>query len=181
MKLLIASDLHGSAYYTALLAKRYEAEGAGRLLLLGDLLYHGPRNALPEEYNPAKVASMLNELKDNILAVRGNCDSAVDQMVLAFPIDAPYAVVFDGNATLYLSHGDVFSPDAPMPHKNGDVLLTGHTHVPTVKRGDMLFLNPGSVSIPKGDSDHSYMTYENGLFTFKKIDGTSYDEVPLRA
>ena len=179
MKFLIASDIHGSAHFARQLASRYEAEGASRLLLLGDLLYHGPRNALPEEYYPAGVAAILNELKDDILAVKGNCDSAVDQAVLSFPIEAPYAVIFDGEATLYLSHGDIFTPEAPLPHKKGDVLLTGHTHVPHVIRKDMLFLNPGSVSIPKGDSDHSYLVYESGLFTFKKMDGTVYNQVPL--
>ena len=181
MRFLIASDLHGSAYYTRLLLERFREEGADRLLLLGDLLYHGPRNALPEEYDPAAVAAMLNEKKDVILAVKGNCDSAVDQMVLGFPIEAPYLPVFSDGFSLYLTHGDIFTPESPMPMPRGSVYLFGHIHVPVNETRDgILFLNPGSVSIPKGESTHSYMIFEKGVFTFKKIDGTPYDEAAIR-
>ena len=182
MKFLIASDLHGSAHFTRLLLERFRKEQADRLLLLGDLLYHGPRNALPEEYDPARVAAMLNEYKDVILAVKGNCDSSVDQMVLEFPIEAPYLPVFQGGTSLYLTHGDVFTPEKPMPMPRGSAFLFGHIHVPVNEwRGGILFLNPGSVSIPKGESTNGYMVFEKGVFTFKKIDGTPYDKAVLRA
>ena len=182
MKFLIASDLHGSAHFTRLLLERFREEKADRLLLLGDLLYHGPRNALPEEYDPASVAAMLNEYKDVILAVKGNCDSAVDQMVLDFPIEAPYLPVFADGASLMLTHGDIFTPEKPMPLPAGSAFLFGHIHVPVNERRDgILFLNPGSVSIPKNGSDHGYLTFEEGVFTFKKIDGTPYDKASLRA
>ena len=182
MKLMIASDLHGSAYYTRLLLERFRAEEAERLLLLGDLLYHGPRNALPLEYDPASVAAMLNGYKDVILAVKGNCDSAVDQMVLDFPIEAPYLPVFADGYSLYLTHGDVFTPEKPMPVPHGSAFLFGHIHVQVNERRDgILFLNPGSVSIPKNGSRSGYMIFEKGVFTFKNTDGAPFDEAALRA
>jgi len=179
MKLLIASDLHGSAYYAKKLTERYEAEGAEKLLLLGDLLYHGPRNDFPRDYSPKDCIPVLNALSADILAVRGNCDSEVDQMVLDFPIMADYTAFAADRITFFLTHGHIYCADAPMPHKKGDVMLSGHTHLPTVLRRDMLFLNPGSLSIPKGDSTYGYMTYEKGLFSFKTIEGETYREVPL--
>ena len=182
MRFLIASDLHGSAYFTRLLLERFEKERADWLLLLGDLLYHGPRNALPREYDPAAVAAMLNGWKDRILAVKGNCDSAVDQMVLDFPIEAPYLPVFADGFSLYLTHGDVFTPESPMPMPPGSAFLFGHIHVQVKeKREGILYLNPGSVSIPKNDSVSAYMIFENGVFTFKNTDGAAFDEAALRA
>ena len=143
-KLLIASDLHGSAYYTKLLMDRIGEEKADRILLLGDLLYHGPRNDLPRDYAPKEVITMLNSIKNEVLCVRGNCDTEVDQMVLDFPIMADYAVL---------------------------ILLNGHTHVPVLHvREDFIFMNPGSVSIPKDGSCHSYMTLEDGNFFWKDVE-----------
>lgn len=179
MKLMIASDLHGSAYYARKLAERYEAEGAEKLLLLGDLLYHGPRNDFPTDYCPKEVIPILNGLAPIILAVRGNCDSEVDQMVLDFPMTADYTALALEETTLFLTHGHVYDPESPMPHRKGDVMLSGHTHLPTVIRRDMLFLNPGSLSLPKENTPNGYMTYEKGLFTFKTVEGETYDQVPL--
>jgi len=179
MKLLIASDLHGSAYYAKKLVERYEAEGADKLLLLGDLLYHGPRNDLPRNYSPKDCIPLLNALSSGVLAVRGNCDSEIDQVVLDFPMMADYASLALTEATFFLTHGHVYYVDKPMPHKKGDVMLSGHTHVPTALRRDMLFLNPGSLSIPKEGSDHGYMTYEKGVFSFKTIEGETYNQIPL--
>ena len=166
MKLLIASDIHGSAYYCRKLIEAYKTENADRLLLLGDLLYHGPRNDLPTEYAPKAVIGMLNELKDDLLCVRGNCDTEVDQMVLDFPIMADYAWIFDGDTRMFLTHGHKFSPDSPPPLSEGDVLVYGHTHIPeNALHGNFLAVNPGSVSIPKNGSSHSAVIYENGVFT----------------
>lgn len=167
MKLFIASDIHGSAYYADLMVKAFEASGACRLVLLGDILYHGPRNDLPRDYAPKKVIEMLNPLADKIIAVRGNCESEVDGMVLSFPVASDYGVIFDGSTTLMLSHGHRAVP----PMTPGTVYLTGHTHVPkqTAENG-ITFLNPGSVSIPKESSPHSYILYENGSFTWMDLE-----------
>ena len=170
MKLLIASDIHGSAYYCAELLRAFEREHADRLLLLGDILYHGPRNDLPRDYSPAQVAVQLNKLRDRILCVRGNCDSDVDQMVLDFPIMADYAVLSAGNSLVYATHGHIFSEEQPPKLCKGDVLLCGHTHVQACTRHDgFTYLNPGSVSIPKGDSVYGYMLLENGEFQWREL------------
>lgn len=169
-KLLIASDIHGSARYCRALLERIEAEAPDRVLLLGDLLYHGPRNDLPEEYAPKEVISMLNGLKNALLCVRGNCDTEVDQMVLDFPIMADYALLSLGDRTVIATHGHHFGEQNPPPHRAGDILLCGHTHIPAYKQhGDFLYLNPGSVSIPKNGSCHSYMVWEKGLFTWRNV------------
>ena len=130
MKFLIASDIHGSAYYCEQLLQAFEREQAARLLLLGDILYHGPRNDLPRDYAPKKVIAMLNGMADTILCVRGNCDTEVDQMVLAFPILADYAVLPAGERLVYVTHGHQFNTKTPPPLCQGDVLLHGHTHIP---------------------------------------------------
>jgi putative phosphoesterase len=170
-KLLIASDLHGSAYYTKLLMERIAEEKADRILLLGDLLYHGPRNDLPRDYAPKEVITMLNSLKNEILCVRGNCDTEVDQMVLDFPIMADYAVLFADGFTVYATHGHRFGEKTPPPLHEGDILLCGHTHVPACRRHEgFTYMNPGSVSIPKDGSLHSYMTLEGGQFVWKDVE-----------
>ena len=172
MKLMIASDLHGSAYYTRKLLQAYEKEQPGKLVLLGDILYHGPRNDLPEEYAPKTVIAMLNPLAEQILCVRGNCEAEVDQMVLDFPVMADYAVLFEQGKTVFLTHGHLFSPQNPPKLQKGDVLLTGHTHIPACEdRGGWWYLNPGSVSIPKNGSWHGYMILEDGRFLWKDLGG----------
>lgn len=175
MKYLIASDLHGSAAYTAQLLDAFRREQADRLILLGDILYHGPRNDLPEGYAPKEVIGLLSPLKDRILAVRGNCDTEVDQMVLPFPILADYAILTAGERLVYLTHGHVYHNDHLPPLMPGDILLHGHTHVPKCQIFDThVYLNPGSVSIPKEGSAHGYMTLEGDLFTWKNLDGESF-------
>lgn len=172
MKWMIASDLHGSAYYCEKMLSAFDREGAQRLLLLGDLLYHGPRNALPEGYDPGAVAGLLNPRRNQLLCVRGNCDAEVDQMVLDFPIQSDLCILEVGTHLLYATHGHVFNMDAPPPICPGDILLHGHTHVPTWEEFgvDNLCLNPGSVSIPKGGSRHSYMTLEGATFQWKDLE-----------
>ena len=175
MKWMIASDIHGSAYYCAALLKRFGEEQPDRLLLLGDILYHGPRNDLPRDYAPKEVIAMLDPLADKILCVRGNCEAEVDQMVLSFPVLADYAVIAEGRTLIYATHGHVFNADHLPPLQKGDILLHGHTHVPCCeKAGGVTVLNPGSVSIPKEQSPHSYMMLENGVFTWKSLDGEVY-------
>ena len=172
MTLMIASDIHGSAHYCRQLMDRLEAENPHRLLLLGDLLYHGPRNALPQEYDCPATAGMLNGVKDLILAVRGNCDCEVDQMVLDFPILADYALVEADGLTLWATHGHRWHEKNLPPMAEGTILLNGHTHVPALRNhGNYFYMNPGSVSIPKEDSWHGYMTLEDGLFLWKDLEG----------
>lgn len=171
MKWMIASDIHGSAYYCRCMLDRYKEEQADRLLLLGDVLYHGPRNDLPREYAPKEVIAMLNPLKDDILCVRGNCDTEVDQMVLDFPVLADYACLDLGNIMVYCTHGHVYNEGKLPPLHKGDILLHGHTHVPVcIEHETYTCMNPGSVSIPKENSHHGYMTLENGVFTWKDVE-----------
>lgn len=172
VKIMIASDIHGSEFYCKKLVDAYKNEGAGRLLLLGDILYHGPRNDLPEGYAPKKVIEILNGMKDELLCVRGNCDTEVDQMVLNFPILGDYAVLSAGDKLIYATHGHKFGKDNPPPLKDGDILLCGHTHIPECTDcGKFIYLNTGSVSIPKENSWHGYIVLENNEFIWKDFDG----------
>ena len=182
MKWMIASDLHGSAYYCRQMIEAFRREGADRLLLLGDLLYHGPRNDLPEGYAPKEVIPLLNSLKPQLLCVRGNCDAEVDQMVLEFPILADYAVLPVGERLVYATHGHVHNLKNLPPLAPGDILLHGHTHIPAwTKFGDgNLYLNPGSLSIPKEGSAHSYMTLEGNTFCWKTLEGNVYHTERLK-
>ena len=181
MKLLIASDIHGSAYYCRELLAAFEREKADKLVLLGDVLYHGPRNDLPKEYAPKEVISLLNGMKNKILCVRGNCDTEVDQMVLEFPILADYCILYAGRRMIYATHGHAYHLKALPPIQPGDVLLHGHTHVPawTEFGEDNLYLNPGSVSIPKEGSAHSYMILEDESVVWKCMDGEVYHSLQL--
>ena len=175
MKWMIASDLHGSAYYCRKMLEAFEREGADRLFLLGDLLYHGPRNDLPREYAPKAVIPLLNGKKEKLLCVRGNCDAEVDQMVLEFPVLADYAVLPVGQRLIYATHGHIYHVKNLPPLAPGDVLLHGHTHVPawTEFGQGNLYLNPGSVSIPKEDSPHSYMTLEGNTMQWKELESSA--------
>ncbi len=175
MKYLIASDIHGSEYYAEKLFSAYKAEKADRMILLGDILYHGPRNDLPKGYLPARVASILNSLKNEIFAVKGNCDSEVDQMVLEFPIMAEYMLMEYNSHIIFVTHGHKFNLDNLPPLKAGDVILHGHTHETVCKESDRItYINPGSVSIPKNNTNHSYIIFEDGIFTWKTIEGEEF-------
>ncbi len=172
---MIASDIPGAAGFCQSLLDAFDREGADRLLLLGDILYHGPRNDLPEGYNPRGVIALLNERRDLLLCVRGNCDTEVDQMVLDFPVMADYALLEIDGRRIYATHGHVFHPDHLPPLRPGDVLLFGHTHIPTrTERNGILCLNPGSVSIPKQNSPHGYMLLTGGEFEWKTLSGETY-------
>lgn len=167
MKLLICSDVHGSAFWCKKVVKEFKKEGADKLVILGDVLYHGPRNPLPDGYDPKEVCKLLNPLAESIIAVRGNCDAEVDQMVLDFNVSSDYSTIYDGERKIVLSHGHRAVP----PLKSGDVYITGHTHVPlnVVEKEGYLHLNPGSISLPKENSAHGYILYENGNFEFKTL------------
>ena len=164
MKLMFASDIHGSLPATERVLELFAQSDARWLVILGDVLNHGPRNALPEGYAPAQVAERLNEPASRIVAVRGNCDSEVDQMLLTFPITAPWQQVLLPERRLFLTHGHLFGPDDEPPLAAGDVLVYGHTHIPVAeKRGDIFHFNPGSVSIPKGGFAASYGMLEEDV------------------
>lgn len=181
MKWFIASDIHGSAYWCKKMLEKFKEENADRILLLGDILYHGPRNDLPKDYAPKEVISMLSGVDCSILSVRGNCDCEVDQMVLPFPVLADYTVIDAGERLIFATHGHLFGAERPLPLKRGDILLSGHTHVPLCEEKDgVMFLNPGSVSIPKNGSANGFMTLENGVFLWKELEsGRVYNEYRL--
>lgn len=168
MKLLIASDIHGSAQYCRQLMEAVERENPTKVLLLGDILYHGPRNALPAQYAPKEVAEMLNTVKEKLICVRGNCDTEVDQMMLEFPVLSDSAMLFCDGITIYAAHGHHGFPAL----QEGSVVVSGHTHIPVdyVKDG-VRYINPGSVSIPKENSWHGYIVLEDGSFTWKNLEG----------
>ena len=172
MKIMIASDIHGSAGCCRQLLERFREEQADRLLLLGDLLYHGPRNDLPEDYAPKQVIAMLNGYRNVLYCVRGNCEAEVDQMVLAFPVMADYALLPVGSRMVFVPHGHVFNQGNLPPMKKGDILLYGHTHVPACEEKDgFVFMNPGSVSLPKNGTSRGYMTLDGTVFEWKTLDG----------
>ena len=180
MKILIASDIHGSAKYCRMLLEAYTREKADRLLLLGDILYHGPRNDLPDEYAPKQVIELLNAHKDEIYSVRGNCEAEVDQMVLGFPVLADYMLLPAKNRMIFATHGHIYNKENLPPMKKGDILLAGHTHVTACEdMGDYIYMNPGSVSIPKEGTPHGFMLLEDGKFIWKDLDGTTLQEYTI--
>ena len=175
MKWFILSDIHGSEYWCKKALERYRDENCRRILLLGDILYHGPRNDLPEGYNPKGVIAMLSAKKDSVLCVRGNCEAEVDQMVLPFPVMADYIAIESGDRVIFATHGHKYDKNNSLPMCRGDVMLSGHTHIPDCTEKDgKYYLNPGSVSLPKEGSRHSYMIYEDGEFWWKDLSGETY-------
>ena len=175
MKYLIASDIHGGAECCRQLLERFEEEKADLLVLLGDLLYHGPRNELPADYQTKAVYEQLNAHAPHILCVQGNCDAEVDQMVLQFPIMNPFLVIRDSGLTIALTHGDRYNAHRLPPVQDPDVILCGHTHRPALEDyRSYVYMNPGSVTLPKDGSSKSYMTMENGLFRWKTLAGEEY-------
>ena len=175
MKLLFASDIHGDYNCALATLEKYREENAEKLILLGDILYHGPRNDLPEGYAPKKVIELLNSAKDELACVRGNCDTEVDQMVLEFPILADYMLIYDKGRSFFVTHGHHHNTQTPPMLKEGDLLIHGHTHVLTVTPfgNGNTYINPGSVSLPKEGNPKSYMVYEDGLFSIKDFDGNT--------
>ena len=182
MKIMIASDIHGSAFWCARLLEEFENEGADKLVLLGDLLYHGPRNPFPDDYSPKKVFEMLNAIKEKLLCVRGNCDSEVDQMVLEFPIMADYALLDANGRKLFLTHGHLYNAENPPVLQKGDLLLNGHFHTPCLKEleNGALYLNCGSVALPKDETPHSYLVFEENTLAWKDLEtGGMFDYAEL--
>lgn len=180
MKWMFASDIHGSAYYCRKMLEACEEEKADRLVILGDILYHGPRNDLPKDYAPKEVIRLLNENKQKLYVVRGNCDAEVDQMVLQFPIMADYCIIIEGTQVIYASHGHIYNEDNLPSMKQGDIFMHGHTHVLRAEKKEWYtILNPGSVSLPKEGNPPTYAILENGCFQIKQFDGTIVKKLML--
>ena len=178
MKLLIASDIHGDAVCCKKMLDAAETNGVDKIVILGDILYHGPRNDLPENYAPKKVIEMLNQISEKLLCVKGNCEAEVDQMVLCFPVMNECAWIYDNacKISMYLSHGHKHNPENLPPLPCGTVFLYGHTHLLGFTEKDgILCLNPGSVSLPKGGNARSYALYEDGSFSIVSLDGEVID------
>ena len=179
--LLICSDIHGDAISAEMAIDAFKRHGADRLVILGDILYHGPRNDLPSGYAPKKVIELLNPYRESILAVRGNCEAEVDQMVLDFPVLADYAFLEMDGLRMLLTHGHVINKNYCPQLRRGDILLHGHTHVPVAEEfsDGLYYINPGSTSIPKENSPKSYIYYNNRRFEFFSLDGEKYKEFAL--
>lgn len=174
MKLMFASDIHGSFSSCSRMLKAFDMEKAEKLFLLGDILYHGPRNDLPAGYAPKEVARLLNERRSVLFCVGGNCDSEVDQTMLDFPISAEYALLFLNERTVFITHGHKYNNETPPLLQKGDILLHGHTHIQTIETNlDYVYINPGSVSIPKENNPKSYMIFDDGKFSIKSLDDNS--------
>mgnify|MGYP001394871022 CR=1 FL=1 len=180
MKLFFMSDIHGSIYFLNRALERFEEEKADYMVILGDELYHGARNPLPLEYNPKKVAEILNSLSDRIIAVRGNCDSEVDEMVIDFPIMATYSTILYDNKRLFLTHGHIYNESNMPKLRDGDVLIYGHTHIPKAEKvGNIYIINPGSITFPKEDNPHTYGVLEGNVFKIKDLDGNVFKEISI--
>lgn len=170
MKILIASDIHGSAHFAEKLKERFNAEGAEKLILLGDIYNHGPRNPFPEEYAPQKVADILNSVKDNLIVVKGNCDSDVDTLISEFDF-VDNTVIISGDKTVFCTHGHVYNKDN-LPLTRFDAVIYGHFHTGFIERvGDIVVANAGSVSLPKNGTPHSYIMLDGNVITLKTLEG----------
>lgn len=180
MKLFFISDIHGSELFLNKALEAFEREQADQIIILGDELYHGPRNPLPEGYNPKVVAEILNKYKDKIIAVRGNCDSEVDQMVIEYPIMSDYVILADNNRKFFLTHGHIYSPVNLPKLSEGDVFCYGHTHIPVAEKKESInIFNPGSITLPKENNPNSYGIYFDGKLFVKTLDGKIIKELIL--
>lgn len=178
MKIFFISDIHGSAYFLKKALEQYKKENADYLVILGDELYHGARNPIPEGYNPREVAEILNQYKDKILAVRGNCDGEVDQMVLTYPVMSTYSIILYNNRRLFLTHGHIYNAENKPNISPGDVLIYGHTHIPVAEEQEGIFVvNPGSITFPKQNTPHCYGVLCDDVFKIKTLDGDVFKEI----
>ncbi|NLN41251.1 MAG: phosphodiesterase [Clostridiales bacterium] len=180
MRILFVADIHGSLYFTNKALEAFYRENANYIVLLGDVLYHGARNPLPKDYNPAQVANLLNKHRDRIIAVRGNCDSEVDQMVLSFPIMSDYSTILCNERRIFLTHGHIYNKDNLPKLSSGDILFYGHTHINEVIKTDNIYvINLASITLPKENNPHSYGILDNNIFTIKNVEGNIFREIDL--
>lgn len=180
MKIFFMSDIHGSLYYTKKALEGFKKENADYIAILGDELYHGARNPLPEEYNTKEVTKLLNEYSDRIIAIRGNCDSEIDELVLDFPMMSTYSVILYDDRRLFLTHGHIYNEDNLPKLRKGDVFIYGHTHVPKAEKKDGIYIiNPGSITFPKENNPNSYGILEENIFKIKDLNGSVLKEIEL--
>lgn len=178
MKIFFISDIHGSLYYAKKALEIFKKENADYIVILGDELYHGARNPLPLEYNPKEVAQLFNEFAHKIIAVRGNCDSEIDEMVLNFPMMSTYSIVLYNNRRLFLTHGHIYNEDNLPKLSEGDVFAYGHIHIPKAEKKENIFIiNPGSITFPKENNPNSYGVLEENTFKIKDLDGNVFKEI----
>jgi len=179
MKLLVVSDIHGSGYYANKIKEIYEKENPDKLILLGDLYYHGPRNPLTEQYNPGEVSNILNSLKDNIKCIKGNCDAEVDEMISEFPLE-DHIIIEINNKKIFFTHGHKYNIDK-LPEEDFDILVYGHFHTGFIKEKDgKLFINSGSITLPKDNTEHSYLIIDENKITLKNVDGEIIEQTDLK-
>ncbi|MGL5901743.1 MAG: phosphodiesterase [Cetobacterium sp.] len=181
MKIFVISDIHGSSYFLKKALEAFHKEKADQILILGDELYHGPRNPLPIDYNPKEVVEILNKYKEKIIAVRGNCDSEVDQMLLEYPIMSDYSILFLNGKKIFATHGHIYNEDKLPNLSDGNILIYGHTHLPLANKKDKIYiLNPGSITLPKGGNENSYGIFEEDMFYIKNLDGKIITKLELK-
>lgn len=180
MKLFFISDIHGSFYYLEKALEKFEAEKASHIIILGDELYHGPRNPLPKGHCPKDCADALNRYADRIIAVRGNCDCEVDEMMLHFPLLGTYSNLFVDNKRLFLTHGHVYGESNMPPLAHGDAFIYGHTHIPVAyKKDGITVINPGSIALPKENNPHTYGILDENIFTIKDLCGNEFKKIEI--
>jgi len=178
MKIFVISDIHGSLEYLEKALEAYKSEKADMILILGDVLYHGPRNPIPRSYDPQSVAKLLNNLKNKIIAVRGNCDSEVDQMLLEFPIMSDFSNIFWNDKRIFATHGHLYNIKKNPNISPGDILIHGHTHIPLAEINNAIFiLNPGSITFPKENYPNSYGIFEGNSFKVISFDSKIIKEI----
>ena len=178
MKLLIISDIHGSSYYAERIKEIEQNEKPDQIILLGDLYYHGPRNDLTQEYNPMKVAGILNDFGDKIRTVRGNCDAEVDEMISYFKFDTHLKMQVNGK-DIFFTHGHIYNMDN-LPEDKIDIMFYGHYHTGFIEeQNGIIFANPGSISLPKNNTEHSYIIYDEEKIILKNVDGKTIQEKML--
>lgn len=179
MKVLVISDIHGSSYYARKIEEIVEKENPEKIVLLGDLYYHGPRNELSQEYAPMEVAKILNSLKDKLMVVKGNCDAEVDEMISEFKFEEHILTNINGK-NIYFTHGHKYNIEN-IPYEDFDILIYGHIHQGFIQEKEgYLFANPGSISLPKGGTEHSYLILEENQITLKDVDGRILQEYKLK-
>lgn len=180
MKIFFMSDIHGSLYYLNKALKAYEREKCEYIVILGDVLYHGPRNDIPKGYDPKSVANILNKLKNKIMCVKGNCDGEVDQMMIEFPILCDYSTIFYKEKRLFLTHGHKYNKNNMLPVDKGDIIISGHTHIPVCEKVEgVYFINPGSITFPKENTKHSYGILEDDKFIIKDLNGENILQITI--
>lgn len=178
MKLLIISDIHGSSYYAKMIPKIFKLEKADEMIILGDLYYHGPRNPLPKDYSPMNVCNILNSIKEKLKVVRGNCDALVDETISDFNFH-DHLILNINNKRIYFTHGDKYNQDV-LPDEKFDIMFYGHFHTGFIrKKNNLIFANPGSLSLPKNNTRHSYIIMDSEKITLKDISGSIIEETYL--